>query len=411
MLDGPEAFDCEGDPHSLGSRWEKWKRGLQLYLLASAVETPEKKRATLLHTGGLSLQEIYYNIPGANAETKDKEGKAVDVFEIAVKKLDEYFSPKQSYVYERHTFRLIKQEEGEKFDKFLVRLRNQSSKCKFKDDNNLIDQITEKCRSTELRKKILTLGDAATVDKIITEANTLETVERQLTGFQKEAPNNSINKIEAKQKKFQGNKFKSTTECTRCGNRRHNADSMTCPAKDQICKKCGFKGHFFKMCKTRPYKRKLNAISETKARKDPEPVEKKGKIEKNTTIDYIFNMDEGETVKCEIGGVDADILIDSGSKCNIITDTTCNHLKANAIQITSQDKSVDRVFMAYGSKEPLTVLGRFEANIRIGSEEQEATFYVIKDGPRDLLGKDTAILLKVLKIGAVPGQNPSSFRY
>ncbi|XP_063534335.1 uncharacterized protein LOC134744451 isoform X2 [Cydia strobilella] len=411
MLDGPETFDCDGDSHSLGYRWEKWKRGLQLYLLASAVETPEKKRATLLHTGGLGLQEIYYNIPGADAEPKDNEGKEVDVYEIAVKKLDEYFSPKQSYVYERHTFRLIKQEEGEKFEKFLVRLRNQSSKCKFKDDDNLIDQITEKCRSAELRKKILTLGDAATVDKIITEANTLETVERQLTDFQKEAPKDLINKIEAKQKRFQGNKFNSTTGCTRCGSRRHKADCTTCPAKDQICKKCGFKGHFKKMCRTRPYKRRLNATSEGKAGKDPEPDKKKSKIEKNTTIDYIFNMDEGDTVKCEIGGVDVDILIDSGSKCNIITDTTWNRLKANAIQVTSQDKSVDRVFMAYGSKEPLTALGRFEANIRMGSEEQEATFYVIKDGPRDLLGKDTAILLNVLKMGAVPGQNPSSFRY
>lgn len=80
-----------------------------------------KKRATLLHMGGLSLQEDYYNIPGAHAtDTED------DVFEIAVKKLDEYFSPKQSRVYERHLFRLMKQEPWEKFEKFLIRLRHQS---------------------------------------------------------------------------------------------------------------------------------------------------------------------------------------------------------------------------------------------------------------------------------------------
>lgn len=166
-----ESLDCDGDPASVGLRWEKWKRALGLYLTATNVTTPEAKRALLLHMGGLPLQEIYYNIPGAHVETSTDND---DVFTVAINKLDEYFAPKQSRVYERHLFRLIKQETGEKFDKFLVRLRHQGSKCKFTaPDEHMIDQITEKCESAKLRKTILTLGDDVTLDKIVSEAVSL----------------------------------------------------------------------------------------------------------------------------------------------------------------------------------------------------------------------------------------------
>lgn len=32
-----ENFDCTGDPNSVGVRWEKWKRALELFLLASDI--------------------------------------------------------------------------------------------------------------------------------------------------------------------------------------------------------------------------------------------------------------------------------------------------------------------------------------------------------------------------------------
>lgn len=196
-----EPFDCEGDTASISFRWQRWKRALEIYFVATNINDQNKKRAVLLHSAGLVLQDIYFNIPGAH-ETDDKD----DVYDIAIEKLDEYFSPKQSNLFERHIFRLMKQEPDEKFEKFLIRLRRQSSKCNFaNEDENLIDQITEKCSSTKLRKNILLLGDTATIDKIITEANSLETVQRQLNEFDDrqdtKATTTSLNKIDTKIKK------------------------------------------------------------------------------------------------------------------------------------------------------------------------------------------------------------------
>uniref|UniRef100_A0A2H1VFE7 RNA-directed DNA polymerase n=1 Tax=Spodoptera frugiperda TaxID=7108 RepID=A0A2H1VFE7_SPOFR len=225
-----ETLDCDGDPTSLGHRWQRWKRALEIYLLALGIDQPLKKRATLLHTGGLALQDIYYNLPGAHVQEADSP----DVFESAIKKLDDYFSPKQSFVYERHVFRLLKQEPDEKFEKFLVRLRNQCSKCDFAlKDNALIDQIAEKCTSSDLRKKILQLGDSVTIEKVILEANSIETIERQLKEFQV-IKTEQVNRIGTRTNKTrpQGTRT-DNNRCTRCGSENHKCDDTRCPAKDK----------------------------------------------------------------------------------------------------------------------------------------------------------------------------------
>lgn len=93
------------------------------------------------------------------------------------------------------------------------------------------------------------------------------------------------------------------------------------------------------------------------------------------------------------------MLIDSGSKCNIISEKSWDFLKAQKVVVKNQEKNPDKTFMSYGSKEPLTVLGSFDAELRTGPETTTAKFYVIKNGSRDLLGKDSTIALKVLRLG------------
>ncbi|GBP00373.1 hypothetical protein EVAR_939_1 [Eumeta japonica] len=256
-----EKFDCNGESTSVGVRWERWKRALFIYLEASNIDKDVKKKASLLHFGGLDLQEVFYNIPGANIEPSE----GVDVFEVAISKLDSYFAPKQSRVYERHTFRLLKQEPEEKFEKFLVKLRKQADKCQFTDKNgNIIDQITEKCYLPELRKKILRIGDEITLDRVITEANTLELVNKQLEEFKdlaKSNGNEEVNKVNSRFKRNFDKPRNVQHGCGRCGNPRHVATDTKCPARDKECLKCGLKGHFRQYCRTRQaFKRKIERI-------------------------------------------------------------------------------------------------------------------------------------------------------
>lgn len=251
-------IDLEGDSSSVGLRWEKWKRSLKIYSEAADVTCALKKRANLLLLGGAALQEIFYNLPGANAEKTEKN----DVFEIAIKNLDDHFLPKQNKTYERHIFRLIKQEESESFEKFLIRLRDQAGKCKFdKPEDSIIDQIIERCSSSELRKKILILGDEVTLDKVIIEANTLQIVNQQLESYeQKEiCKTTSVNAITTKNRNSQKEQRtekkcyeeRKGSKCGRCGSALHNSQDLTCPAKGRKCNGCGKLGHYQRCCKTK----------------------------------------------------------------------------------------------------------------------------------------------------------------
>lgn len=394
-----EILDVEGDNASIGHRWEKWKRALLIYLDASEIITPKRKRATLLHFGGTNLQEIYYNLPGAHIEAAEN----VNVFNVAIEKLDEFFLPKKNRVYERHMFRLIKQEEGEKFERFLLRLRKQADKCDFdQKDDHLIDQITEKCTSIDLRKKFLTIGDSITLDKIITEANTLEVVNDQMENYgNKKQEKQEVNAIYNKKKKEETNLNrqlyikKNKKCCNRCGSNKHFTEDKECPARIQTCHRCNKVGHYRQYCRSTKIglKRKIDERGKT----DDSSSERNKK--KKVEVDYVFNFNDDATVECLVGGVKLDMLVDSGCKVNLISQETWRILKEKRVKVENQVKKPDKTLMAYGSNTPLNINGSFETIIGIKGREERAIVYVIEGGTRDLLGKETATRLGVLKIG------------
>lgn len=387
-----ENFDCTGDPHSVGVRWEKWKRAFELFLQAANISDPTKQRATLLHCGGLALQEIYYNLPEIN--TGNVSDNTTEVYKNTVLKLDEYFFPRSSRVFKRHVFRLIKQEPQEKFDQFILRLRNQATKCDFKNlDEYLIDQITEKCTLAELRKKILTKGDSFSLEDIIREANTLETVNKQLEEFTGKTTLTEVNKLETQ--KIQ------KSNCSRCGSGKHTSEDKKCPARNRKCIKCGYLSHFREHCRT-VRKRKWQQIdSGNKNPKSQSRKDDKSKKDRREEVDYVFHIDDDTMIDCTIGGVHIEMLIDSGSKCNLLMASIWEELKKRKIVTSNQEKSPKQVFMAYGSMKPLNVRGSFQADIAIGRKKTQATFYVIQEGTKNLLGKNTAITLGVLHLGTL----------
>lgn len=84
-----------------------------------------------------------------------------------------------------------------------------------------------------------------------------------------------------------------------------------------------------------------------------------------SNVNYIFHIDDDAEIVCLVGGVNVNMLIDSGSKNNIINDKTWKYLKSNNGIVTNQQQGSDQIFMAYGSKNPLNVLGTFEASKKI----------------------------------------------
>lgn len=123
-----QPFKCDelaADKAVIRGEWEKWLRAFEIYAESEDIVDAKKKRAKLLFLGGTQLQEVAHSIPDALVEYQEKEPN--DVYTPLIEKLTQYFSPEQNSTFERHVFRGTKPNDGENFDRFLLRVR-QSAK-------------------------------------------------------------------------------------------------------------------------------------------------------------------------------------------------------------------------------------------------------------------------------------------
>lgn len=156
-------FDYTIYEENCGHEWKNWHRSFEWYLKANHIENDDDKFAKLMHLAGHKVQELYSNLPTPISVTQIARGPLASGFvthltdyEIALAKLNDFFEPKKNSTYERHVFRLIKQERGEKIGMFAMRLRTQAEKCGFGEslEDNVKDQIIEKCTSAKLRREL-----------------------------------------------------------------------------------------------------------------------------------------------------------------------------------------------------------------------------------------------------------------
>ena len=71
-----------------------------------------QKKALLLHTVGIEVQELYETLTDPGPTEEFEEDTATD-FEKAVRTLNAYFVTKLNEPYERHVFRSMAQQERE----------------------------------------------------------------------------------------------------------------------------------------------------------------------------------------------------------------------------------------------------------------------------------------------------------
>ena len=86
-------------------------------MLAKGVSSDPQKAALLLHTVGRELQELYYTLA------------ALEPYKDVIALLDEYFVPKVNVSFKRHVFRQMEQQNREKVNQFVCRLRQKAITC------------------------------------------------------------------------------------------------------------------------------------------------------------------------------------------------------------------------------------------------------------------------------------------
>ena len=146
-----EAFDC-ADSSGIAARWERWLRPFELFVEGKGITNHNQKKALLLHTAGMSVQDIFFTLPeeieGANSYVK------------AVNALNKHFKSQANVPYERLVFRETKQSMSETTEQYVTRLRQKAHTWDFGDscEEQIRDHVISGCVSHNLRLKLLQKG-------------------------------------------------------------------------------------------------------------------------------------------------------------------------------------------------------------------------------------------------------------
>ncbi|KAG5875425.1 hypothetical protein JTB14_005323 [Gonioctena quinquepunctata] len=172
---------------------------------------------------------------------------------VLVEARTKYFSPTQKATIETHTYRNIKPSNGESLNKFLLRLRQQATKCSFGNNAdeateiNIKDKIIDDWAPLELKRKLLkkerSLSDIIDLcqihEQILDQSKVMGSCSTDI-------PSTSVNKISAR--------VRILKTVSVVGNS-HVGSSAQCPARNAKCHKCELMEHFANKCKTKPRKR------------------------------------------------------------------------------------------------------------------------------------------------------------
>ena len=391
---GLAPFDCS-DMAGISARWERWLRAFELFTDGKGVKHADQKKALMLHTAGLSVQDIFFTLDEGTGENNYLKAKDV---------LDKYFKPQANVPYERLCFREMSQLPSETVEQFVTRLRQKAQSCEFGDaaavDEQIRDQVISKCLSHNIRRKLLEKGKILTLHQLREIARVMEDSEKQARKIESAA--NEVNRVSVdsngKGHPRVGGK-QSTVRCFCCGNVGHKANDKVCPARGKRCRKCNNLGYFEKVCKN-----KLKTSEGRKGGKDRRVRQVGVGVDETDDSEYAFgvlggadNPDHGE-ISVKIGGVQVTMIIDSGASCNVLDRNLWEYLKANKVRCVSS-KATKKLY-SYGNKQPLQVAGTFTADVLVGNRVlNEVEFVVIESEGHALLGRETAIALGVLQLG------------
>ncbi|KAK3777055.1 hypothetical protein RRG08_008903 [Elysia crispata] len=166
-------------------------------------------------------------------------------------------------IFARHILATTKQEAGQTMDQFLQKLKGLSKDCNFQAvsaEKNRQDAIRDAfisgLNSHQIRQRLL---ENCTLDlqRAYDLARSLEMAEKQSMTYVTHTPCASTSHITAAASELTPPTTAAlpSSKCFFCGYSRH--PRSRCPAQNATCKGCGKKGHFAKVCQSKPNSTKL----------------------------------------------------------------------------------------------------------------------------------------------------------
>lgn len=354
----PDPFNSNAT--NLDLEWKRFRQEFEIYLMAAALDVKSKRSvALLLNIMGREALQIYNSFSPTGTEK----------LESILQKFEEHFTPKKNVIFERFKFNQILQKRGQKFEDYIIELKNAVKTCEYKDqvDELVRDRVVIgiTCKSLQermLRESKLTLTMACDMCKAA-----------ESTATQVQVINGSENTAEPVQAVF------TMKNCKRCGTK-HPINK--CPAFQQKCEKCHKFNHFAKVCRTK-IKKNWNhkKIHQLEARENASSVVESTPDESL----YVYSVTSEKTKQwtkiLQVENKEITFKVDTGAETSILPLSLYKELNTpdNSLMQT------DVVLVAYGGQE-IKPIGLAKLNCSLEGKTHKIDFYVVDMKATPLFG-------------------------
>ena len=239
----------ETDPSSPDSAdlWIHWKKTFSNFL--NAVQTLNVDKLAMLTN--FVAPSIYKHIAECSS------------YEDAMCILEGLFIQPKNIVFARHILSITKQEPGQSLDVFLQKLKYLAIDCDFQAvsaethrEEFIRDSFIRGLFSPHIRQRLLEEKDLD-LKSAYDIARQLELAQKQSQTYCETFPTSCAISPQAVNQSDSSNLEKENTlaaasfnsSCYFCGMTRHPRSK--CPARDAVCKSCGKKGHFQRVCRSK----------------------------------------------------------------------------------------------------------------------------------------------------------------
>lgn len=298
----PERLDI--DPKSVGAeaKWLHWKKTFTNFVNQISDITEENKLPLLCNY--ISADVFQY--------VNDSSS-----FQDAIELLDSLYVTKRNEIYARHCLASRTQLAAESISEYLHTLKQMSKDCEFKSVSAeqykceyIRDAFIRGLKSARIRERLLE-NSTITLESAFDQARALEMAELHSASYL--TPTNQTPVAAAEL--LESNDYADDTtaairvrKCFFCGNDRHTRN--VCPAKDVLCRSCGKKGHYQRVCKSKPSRGYTNSI-----------------VFSPTLASIVPHCLQKSFAKIEINGVELNALVDTGSSLSFINQNFVNKCK------------------------------------------------------------------------------------
>ena len=243
----PDRFDA--DPHSstAADQWVHWRKTFENFL--SSIESLNVDPFATL-TNYIS-PSVFKHISDHNS------------YESAIGALQSLYIQPKNVIFARHVLSTTKQENGQSLCEFLQKLKTLASDCNFQAvsadlyrEESIRDSFIRGLNSSSIRQRLLE-QKSLDLKSAFDLARQLELAQHQSQSYNQVLPHSCSVRPQSTETSTVTApaicdtqypvSVTSTFVCDYCGLRRH--PRVQCPARDVLCKSCGKKGHYQRVCR------------------------------------------------------------------------------------------------------------------------------------------------------------------